>query len=40
MEVVAEGLYPLNFTLDPVCARLAATVWIIFTRILNVILAS
>jgi len=35
---VAEGIYPLNFySRSSVCP---ATVWIIFTRILNVMLAS
>jgi len=38
LELVVKAIYPLNFYSGlPVCP---ATVWIIFTRILNVILAS
>jgi len=38
LEVVAEAIYPLNFYSGPsVCP---ATVWIIFTRILNEMLLS
>jgi len=33
LEVVAEGIYPLNFSLDRLCP---ATVWIILTRTLKV----
>jgi len=38
LEVVAEGIYPLNFYSGS--SMCPATVWIIFTRILNIILAS
>jgi len=38
LEVVAEAIYPLNFySGSSVCP---ATVWIIFTRVLNIMLAS
>jgi len=38
LQVVAKPIYPLNFySGSSVCP---ATVWIIFTRILNIILAS
>jgi len=38
MKVVAKAIYPLNFYFGS--SMCLATVWIIFTRILNVILTS
>jgi len=38
LEVVAKAIYPLNFYFESF--MFPATVWIIFTRILNVIIAS
>jgi len=38
LEVVAEEIYPLKFYSGS--SMCPATVWIIFTKILNVILAS
>jgi len=38
LEIVAKAIYPLNFYSGS--SMCPTTVWIIFTRILNVILAS